>query len=230
VLAFVRRVLPRPPLRVLEVGCGRGELAAELLAAGYEVTALDADPEAVAAAREAGVPAVLADFLEAGAGVHDAVLFTRSLHHIGDLDRAAALGVAACRPGGHVVVDEFARERADGPTAAWFYDLRAVLAAAGLADDHPDAPAAADPAERWALEYGGRRLHTGAAIEAALAAHLTVELVERCPHLYRHFAQRLEPTERGAAVARSLLERERERLERGELAATGLRLACRRPT
>jgi SAM-dependent methyltransferase len=231
VLTFLRRVLPAPPLRVLEVGCGRGELAALLLARGYAVTALDVDPEAIAAARAAGVPAVHGDFLDGVVEPHDAVLFTRSLHHVADLDRAAALAAAACVPGGVVVLDEFARERASAATAAWFYDVRAILAAAG-ALTAPEPPAEPDPKERWELEYGSRRehrLHTGEAMVAALREHLDVELVTECPYLYRQLAQWLEPTEHRGAIALRLLQVERDRLERGELAAVGIRVAARRP-
>lgn len=233
-LGFLERVLPAPPLAVLEVGCGRGELAAALLAGGYAVTAVDVDPEAVAAAREAGVPALLADFLAGPSGPHDAVLFARSLHHVADLDRAAALAAAACRPGGLVVVDDFARERADAATAAWFFDLRGVLAATGVLAPPAPPPAAAGlgPLDRWQVEYGDRRehrLHTGAELVAALRRHLDVEAVEGCPFLYRQLAQWLEPCERGVAVARRLLELEVERLERGELEPLGLRVVARRP-
>lgn len=233
VLAFLDGALPSGPARLLEVGCGRGELAAALLARGHVVTALDIDAEAVAAARAGGVPAVAGDFLLGAGGEgapYDAVLFTRSLHHIADLDRAVALAAAACAPCGLVLVDEFARERADAATAAWFYDLRAILAAAGVLAP-PEAPAVADPLERWEREYGARRehrLHTGSEMVAALRAHLDVEVVEPCPYLYRQLAQWLEPTDRGGAVAARLLEAERERLERGELAALGLRAGARR--
>jgi SAM-dependent methyltransferase len=230
VLTFLRRVLPAPPLRVLEVGCGRGELAALLLAQGYAVTALDVDPVAVAAAREAGVPAMQCDFLDSGVEPHDAVLFTRSLHHVADLERAAALAADACVSGGVVVVDEFARERADAATAAWFYDVRAILAAAG-ALAAPEPPEEADPKERWEIEYGSRRahrLHTGEAMVAALRAHLDVELAESCPYLYRQLAQWLEPTEHRGALALRLLQVERERLARGELVPLGVRAVARR--
>ena len=47
VLAFVRSALPPPPARVLEVGAGDGELAAALLAAGYDVVAIDPAPAAM---------------------------------------------------------------------------------------------------------------------------------------------------------------------------------------
>ena len=62
-LAYLRRVLPPPPRRVLEVGPGRADLAARLQALGYAVTAVDPDPAAVELARQAGVAAVQADFV-----------------------------------------------------------------------------------------------------------------------------------------------------------------------
>src|SRR5829696_5486209 len=43
---------PRPGETVLDLGCGTGELAARIAAAGARVWALDTDPAMVAAARE----------------------------------------------------------------------------------------------------------------------------------------------------------------------------------
>jgi 2-polyprenyl-3-methyl-5-hydroxy-6-metoxy-1,4-benzoquinol methylase len=57
---FVMSVLPPSaarPLRILEVGCGTGALAARLAEAGYQVLALDSSPAAVRSARARGVDA-----------------------------------------------------------------------------------------------------------------------------------------------------------------------------
>src|SRR5256885_15973206 len=39
--AWVKATLPRPPARVLEVGCGDGRLARALKRSGYDVVAVD---------------------------------------------------------------------------------------------------------------------------------------------------------------------------------------------
>jgi SAM-dependent methyltransferase len=46
-------LLPPPPARLLDLGCGEGRLARDLTASGYDVVAIDASPTMVAAAREA---------------------------------------------------------------------------------------------------------------------------------------------------------------------------------
>ena len=119
-LRFLDRVLPQRS-RVLEVGCGRGALAARLQARGLEVTALDVSPEAVAAARALGVHAVAGDFLEFVAEPFDAVLFSRSLHHIASLPRAVDRAHALLGPGGLVIAEEFAVERMDRQTARYSF-------------------------------------------------------------------------------------------------------------
>src|SRR5438105_14440908 len=69
--------------KVLEVGCGEGQVAYELLQRGYSVTGLDSDSEAIARAQAHGVRAVVASWPKFDSSVSfDAIAFTRSLHLI----------------------------------------------------------------------------------------------------------------------------------------------------
>src|SRR5205085_8749573 len=88
--AFVRANLPEPPARVLEVGAGAGQLAGALRAAGYDVLAIDPEPESD------DVRAVaLADLAEP-AGSFTAAVAVVSLHHVDPLE-------ASCRRLGELV-------------------------------------------------------------------------------------------------------------------------------
>ena len=137
VISFTRFVLanlPSLPARVLEVGCGRGALARELDAAGYEVTAIDP------AAPDGSIfrPIKLEE-LEDDARF-DAVVASAVLHHMGEglepnLDRVAR----ALEGGGPFVVDEFAPDRLDAATADWYESRRSLLAAAGRPNTRPGA-------------------------------------------------------------------------------------------
>src|SRR5439155_3463749 len=145
---FLGRALPNAPAPLLEVGAGDGAIAAGLRAAGYDVVAIDPSADAVARARERGVMVLEADFLGYDAEPYDAVLFTRSLHHLHPLADAVARARALTRPGGHLVAEEFAFERMDHATARWLADQESGLAAEGLVPERPSW-GGGDPLERW---------------------------------------------------------------------------------
>ncbi len=94
------------PGRGVDVGCGRGDVAAMLVARGWAMTGVEPSAAACEAARARGVDArtgVLATVaLEPGA--YDAAIFQQSLEHtddpVGDLRRVRA----ALRPGGVLAV------------------------------------------------------------------------------------------------------------------------------
>src|SRR5690348_9242678 len=134
---FVKRFLPDDCRRILEVGCGTGELAACLSRDGHDVVAIDVDPDSVAAARRVGVDSRVAKWPDFDDGRFDAVLFTRSLHHIHPLDRAVRHAADTLRESGRIIVEDFAHESADEKTLRWFVSTVRLLEATGslAADD-----------------------------------------------------------------------------------------------
>ena len=60
-LSEIARAFPTPP-RVLDLGAGNGRLACPLAAIGCHVTAVDTDPRACAAVRDAGIDTIQWDF------------------------------------------------------------------------------------------------------------------------------------------------------------------------
>jgi SAM-dependent methyltransferase len=242
VQAWVGRVLPGGGrgLRILEVGCGPGFLAERLLRSGVELTAIDASEEQVEEARARGVPAIFSDFLAFQAAPFDAVLFTRSLHHIAPLEAGIEKIRALVRPDGLVVADEFAHDEIDAVTAAWFWDLQAVLEGCGaLAPDTPrrqhghhghhrkDGPPPTDPLERWRERHVHEPpLHGAAAMIAALRAAFDLRDQQRGPYLHRYLSDRLDPGDAGTRLFLQIRELERLRLRQRLLVPIGLRLAA----
>ncbi|HEX3225706.1 MAG TPA: class I SAM-dependent methyltransferase [Gaiellaceae bacterium] len=82
-------VLARSPRRVLEVGCGRGELAERLVEAGLDVVALDQSERMVELTRARGVDARVGDVENLPFdGEFDVAVANFMLYHVPDLDRA----------------------------------------------------------------------------------------------------------------------------------------------
>jgi SAM-dependent methyltransferase len=237
-LDFLHRILPAPPLRVLEVGCGSGDLARRLLREGFEVTALDASSEAVRAARAAGVPAVEADFLGYNNDPYDVVLFVRSLHHMRSLSDAVVRAAALLHANGWLIAEEFARERADRETAAWFYDNRELLRVTGVLTNAGDGPTSDasdstfDPLERWRVDHKGETghpLHDRNAMLAEIERRFEIIDSQDVPYLYRYLSQWIEESPRGCALAHRLLEIETRRIAQMLLAPIGFRVVAKKP-
>jgi SAM-dependent methyltransferase len=186
--AWVRSQLPPPPARVLEVGCGAGELARALAAASYDVLAVDpVAPEGRIFERTT---------IEAlrDPGPFDAVVASRALHHVHDLD-AVLEKIGGLAP--RLVLDEFAWDRLDEATARWYEEQRGR-------SKTPPPPVA---------EWHGRHwdLHGFDALRAALARHFAEREFSLVPYLHRYMhLPELEPVE--AAL-----------IEAGEIQALGFR-------
>jgi SAM-dependent methyltransferase len=188
VAAFVLEQLPPPPVSVLEVGCGDGELARELDAVGYEVVAID--PEAPDGAIFRSVR--LEEFDHSGSFA--VVVASLSLHHMGELGAAVDKIAGLLDPGGLLVLNEWDRGRFAGRTGRWYFHQRQALAAVGREQ------AAIEPTfEEWWDEWARRRsdVHPYSAMRPELDRRFSERLLEWVPYLYGYrLGVDVEPLER----------------------------------
>jgi SAM-dependent methyltransferase len=236
--------------RVLEVGCGRGDVARRLGASGFHVTALDVqlpDPSP-----SPGVAFVERDFLYFDAPPFDAIVFTASLHHISPLAAAIDRAYRLLVPGGLLVADDFDLEAPNVETLRWYYDIQDLLAAAELfshehVDPHPGAPHGSphaahhgshhgsphaapptgapdgDVVQRWrAAHTHDPPLHTGVQMRRAIAERFDLHDVHGAAYLYRYITKHLPQDARGLAVAQHMYMSERRGIAEGTLTAVGL--------
>ena len=227
-LEFVRGAL-KGRRRVLEVGCGRGELARRL-GEDFAVTALDRQlPDTRPAP---GVTFVERDFLDYTAEPFDAIVFTASLHHITPLARAIGRASDLLVPSGLLVVDDFDLEAPDAETLRWYYDTQEMLRAAGSFDaDHVDPPHA-DPVARWRAAHAPHHdhapLHTGAAMRVAICDRFVIRRLEKGPYLHRYITAHVPDDSHGAAIARHVLATEQRRIADNVFVPVGLRIVAER--
>ena len=111
--AFVLDRIGNPPARVLEVGCGKGDLALALDRAGYSVTAIDPRAPEGRIFRRVGIE----EFSEPGPFDH--VVAILSLHHVENISGALDKMAELLRAAGTLIVVEFAWDRIDVTTAEW---------------------------------------------------------------------------------------------------------------
>lgn len=102
---LLRRYLPTPPARVLDVGGGPGAHARWLVRDGYDVHLVDPIPRHVEQAEDSGATVEVGDAREltAGDGSVDVVLLLGPLYHLidrADRERALAEAYRVLKPGG----------------------------------------------------------------------------------------------------------------------------------
>jgi SAM-dependent methyltransferase len=202
---FVLGQIGDSPTRVLEVGCGEGELARTLARVGHSVTAIDPQAPEDPIFRRTRIE----EFTDPAQFDH--VVAILSLHHVEDLGMAVSNMADLLRAGGTLVVVEFAWDRIDEATAEWALER---LPVASLSEKHswlgrrcqewarggrgePRAPAAESYFAEWASEEG---FHSSLLIRDELGRRFVERFFEWVPYLYPELREDVSESDESAAI------------------------------
>jgi SAM-dependent methyltransferase len=215
---------------ILEIGCGEGRVAFDLLNRGYRLIGLDSDPELVARAQNLGARALVASWPEFDSAPVDVIAFTRSLHHISPLREAVARARELIRPTGLLLIEDFAFDEANETTIFWF--LKVLRSKRGLALIKPvadqlvtDLLNSKDPLAAWHRNHD-RRLHSITAMSQAVAERFIIRETELVPYLYRYLVPVVAEIPEGAAFVEEVLQEEARLGKQGDVVLLGRRIVA----
>jgi 2-polyprenyl-3-methyl-5-hydroxy-6-metoxy-1,4-benzoquinol methylase len=226
---FIKRFLPSESGRILEVGCGAGDLAARLFKDGYAVVAIDSDRDSIAAAQRLGVDARIATWPDFNAGQFNAVLFTRSLHHIHPLDESVGHAAKSLAEGGCMIVEDFSYDSVDEKTLRWFRSAIRLLEATGLltvgGEFLEKILSKTETLDAWQQNHE-HDLHTAAEIGAQLEKTFGRVIQENAPYYFRYIAGAIAPSEKRDAILQALAEQEEMMAAGGSIVPLGRRFVA----
>lgn len=215
---------------ILEIGCGSGHVAAHLSKLGYTVVGVDSDQSALSRAQDLGINAINASWPDVTVERVNAVVFTRSLHHISPLPDAVAKISDVLLPKGTVLVEDFAFDEASQDAINWF--LTVVESRKGKAlISHSDTSFvtklynADDPMTAWHRDHD-HELHSFADMTQAIADIFVVRDTQRVPYLYRYLVPVLPETPKAAAFIQEIYNEECRLGEVGAFSLIGRRLVA----
>lgn len=231
-LEFVLKYLPNRDSRILEIGCGNGELALALQNLGFQMVAVDSSAEAVENTKRLGVDARIAEFPNFDESAFDAILFTRSLHHIHELAETVEKTHQLLKPNGLVMLEDFAFDEINDATMEWLYGVTSLLDAAeqlNLEEDNfaKDLLLAKGNYQVW-QENHHHDLHSAPTMFAELEKRFTPIAKTSAPYLYRYLCLLLNQNPNGPALAAQILALEKRMANLGKIDLIGRRFVGRK--
>jgi SAM-dependent methyltransferase len=216
---------------ILEVGCGEGHVACELLKRGYHVTGLDSDPIVIARAQARGVHALVTSWPEFDTNTSfDAVAFTRSLHHINPLQGAIARARELLNRRGLLLVEDFALDKVNAATLEWF--VKILRSKGGKALINPIGEhlvtallSATDIIQAW-HDHRAHDVHSVASMIEAIGDRFVIRETQSVPYFYRYLIPALPETAEAASFVDKVFQRECILGERGEIVLLGRRIVA----
>ncbi|MBP9093281.1 class I SAM-dependent methyltransferase [bacterium] len=239
----------KPKSRVLDVGCGGGAIAAAMTKGGLLVTAIDPSQSAVEKTTSLGVTCFNSELEKFEHEEFDALLCSRSLHHMQPLDKAISAAHRLLKPNGLLLVEDFGYERVDQKTAIWLFNLAQLIAAEQRTDKALEGGKDAKHGHSWLTEERHESNTLGPGHEQSEAItiwrrhhevdhHVSsfervknalldkFEIIEErsVPYLFHYLCDLLPATKSGAIRATLIYNWERELAQVGGIEMCGARI------
>lgn len=222
---FVSKHINPKGLKILEIGCGSGEFGLALQKAGASITAIDTDKKAIKLAKEKGLNAQNIDFLDYNEKSFDVLIFTRSLHHIHEIEKALKHANNVLKPNGKLLLEEFALENVNFQTTRWYYDMLSLFSVSNLSDTtFEDVD---NPLRKWEEEHQHEHeLHTGEKMVNEIKRIFRNVKMERNSYLYRSICSSLTNDKSGYEITKHILSIENRLIEQNLILPNGIRVVA----
>jgi SAM-dependent methyltransferase len=235
---FVRLAMKNlpPAPSLLDVGCGDGLIAAQLIKDGTDVFAIDGNEQCVQRADEIGVKARHCLLLDLDHSPFDLIYVSRALHHMPPLAETLNKLESLLRPTGVLVIEDFGFELVDRTAAAWLIEqTRRIQEKTIIASDrHKWLIAASDMSPEQASElwqqhhWTKHKLLTSEEMKKELFNQFEIDYDQSHAYLFRYLCDLLPETTDGAWQAREICRQESDLAAAGRLPAVGFRSILRK--
>ena len=191
------------PQRILEIGCGAGDLAYALKEQGHNILGIDTSEKAIINTKAKGVLAKLGRIEDIEDNNFDIILFTRSLHHIHPIESCLEVARLKLKSSGQIILEDFGYDLFDEKTANWH---KVTL-------------------RDWFKDHGhDPQLHKFKELVAAVKSKFRiVEVFENVPYLFRYSIDFEKVTEESIL---ELLETEKDLITKNKIKGIGFRIVA----